>query len=104
MRAFYPDGYHLLLRDLDRATPIDDVIAWIDDPERRCPPTPKRPRAALARRSNDALPLPRHFAVGWIVAGPVAQLDRASPSEGEGRTFESCRVRQSFQRLIEQPI
>jgi hypothetical protein len=29
--------------------------------------------------------------------GPVAQLDRASPSEGEGRTFESCRVRQSFQ-------
>src|SRR6185437_12465495 len=30
-------------------------------------------------------------------AGPVAQLDRASPSEGEGRTFESCRVRQSFQ-------
>jgi hypothetical protein len=30
-------------------------------------------------------------------AGPVAQLDRASPSEGEGRTFESCRVRQFFQ-------
>jgi hypothetical protein len=29
-------------------------------------------------------------------AGPVAQLDRASPSEGEGRTFESCRVRQVF--------
>lgn len=27
--------------------------------------------------------------------GPVAQLDRASPSEGEGRTFESCRVRHS---------
>jgi hypothetical protein len=31
-------------------------------------------------------------------AGPVAQLDRASPSEGEGRTFESCRVRQVFQK------
>ncbi len=29
-----------------------------------------------------------------MCAGPVAQLDRASPSEGEGRTFESCRVRQ----------
>jgi hypothetical protein len=28
--------------------------------------------------------------------GPVAQLDRASPSEGEGRAFESRRVRQSF--------
>ncbi len=39
--------------------------------------------------------------IGWSRlgprrAGPVAQLDRASPSEGEGRTFESCRVRQYF--------
>jgi hypothetical protein len=25
--------------------------------------------------------------------GPVAQLDRALPSEGKGHTFESCRVR-----------
>jgi hypothetical protein len=25
---------------------------------------------------------------------PVAQLDRALPSEGKGHTFESCRVRQ----------
>ncbi len=25
---------------------------------------------------------------------PVAQLDRALPSGGKGRTFESCRVRQ----------
>jgi hypothetical protein len=24
---------------------------------------------------------------------PVAQLDRALPSEGKGHTFESCRVR-----------
>lgn len=30
---------------------------------------------------------------------PVAQLDRALPSEGKGRTFESCRVRQIFQAL-----
>ena len=34
-----------------------------------------------------------------VRAGPVAQLDRASPSEGEGRTFESCRVRQWFQSV-----
>jgi hypothetical protein len=27
---------------------------------------------------------------------PVAQLDRALPSEGKGHTFESCRVRQGF--------
>ena len=35
VRAFYPAGYHLLLRDLDRITPIDDILAWIyrpDDP------------------------------------------------------------------------
>src|SRR6516162_3267901 len=31
---------------------------------------------------------------------PVAQLDRALPSEGRGREFESRRVRQSFQRLM----
>ncbi|MDE2515622.1 MAG: lysophospholipase [Rhodospirillales bacterium] len=30
--AFYPHGYHLLLRDLDRKVPIDDIIAWIEDP------------------------------------------------------------------------
>lgn len=30
--AFYPAGYHLLLRDRDRAVPIGDVLAWINDP------------------------------------------------------------------------
>ena len=30
-------------------------------------------------------------------SAPVAQLDRALPSEGKGHTFESCRVRQSNQ-------
>lgn len=29
VRAFYPHGYHLLPRDLSRAEPIADVIAWI---------------------------------------------------------------------------
>jgi hypothetical protein len=32
-------------------------------------------------------------------AGPVAQLDRALPSEGRGREFESRRVRQFFKDL-----
>ena len=36
-RAFYPGGYHLLLRDLDRARPIEDVIAWIRDPSAPLP-------------------------------------------------------------------
>jgi hypothetical protein len=31
---------------------------------------------------------------------PVAQLDRALPSEGKGHTFESCRVRQQSQKPL----
>ena len=30
--AFYPEGHHLLLRDLDRALPITDVVRWMHDP------------------------------------------------------------------------
>ena len=44
-RAFYPDGYHLLLRDLDREKPIGDVIAWIRDPKA---PLPSGSEAAAA--------------------------------------------------------
>ena len=35
--------------------------------------------------------------------GPVAQLDRASGYEPEGREFESLRARQSFQALTKAP-
>jgi acylglycerol lipase len=35
--AFYPDGYHLLLRDQDRAIPIGDILAWIRHPEEPLP-------------------------------------------------------------------
>ena len=31
-RAYYADGYHLLLRDLGRALPIGDIVAWIGGP------------------------------------------------------------------------
>ncbi len=31
-RAYYPAGYHLLLRDRGRAAPTRDVLAWMDDP------------------------------------------------------------------------
>jgi acylglycerol lipase len=37
VRAFYPDGYHLLPRDLKRAAPIGDIIAWLLDPEAPLP-------------------------------------------------------------------
>lgn len=30
--AYYPAGYHLLLRDLNRALPIGDTLAWLNDP------------------------------------------------------------------------
>jgi hypothetical protein len=30
--ALYPNGYHMLLRDLDAATVRGDVVAWIADP------------------------------------------------------------------------
>ena len=33
-RAVYPNGYHLLMRDLDRQAVINDVIAWIRRPGR----------------------------------------------------------------------
>ena len=61
----------------------------------------------LCRRSfhagqNRAIsgPLPLR-AVSSIEDGqaPVAQLDRALPSEGKGRTFESSRARHIFQEL-----
>jgi alpha-beta hydrolase superfamily lysophospholipase len=29
--AYYPNGYHLLLRDKGRATPTSDILAWIRD-------------------------------------------------------------------------
>ncbi|HET7881134.1 MAG TPA: alpha/beta fold hydrolase [Acetobacteraceae bacterium] len=29
VRAFYPGGYHLLLRDHERMTPIDDILYWM---------------------------------------------------------------------------
>jgi hypothetical protein len=32
-----------------------------------------------------------------IYSAPVAQLDRALPSEGRGHKFESCRVHQLYQ-------
>lgn len=44
-RGFYPDGYHLLLRDLGRAVPITDILAWLWDP---AAPLPSGAEAAAA--------------------------------------------------------
>jgi alpha-beta hydrolase superfamily lysophospholipase len=37
VRAFYPGGYHLLLRDKDRAVAIGDILAWIRDSQAPLP-------------------------------------------------------------------
>ena len=37
VRAFYPDGYHLLLRDKARAVPISDILEWISHPDAPLP-------------------------------------------------------------------
>ena len=44
---------------------------------------------------NPALPKRRGSAIQPPRLAPVAQLDRALPSEGKGHTFESCRARQN---------
>ncbi|MBV9785282.1 MAG: lysophospholipase [Acidisphaera sp.] len=49
--AYYPAGYHLLLRDLDRAAPIGDVIAWMHTPGQPLPSGADRAAAEwLARQ------------------------------------------------------
>ncbi|MBN8929781.1 MAG: hypothetical protein J0H19_24575 [Rhodospirillales bacterium] len=51
MRAFYPEGYHLLLRDLHRITPTEDIITWMRAPEAPLPSGADRAAAAwLARQ------------------------------------------------------
>ena len=51
-RAVYPNGYHLLMRDLDRQAPINDVIAWINDPNALLPSGADIAAAAWASRFN----------------------------------------------------
>src|SRR5690606_25751143 len=46
------------------------------------------------RKSKPSTSLRPFSGLARIRPAPVAQLDRALPSEGRGREFESCRVRQ----------
>jgi acylglycerol lipase len=48
-RSFYPNGYHLLPRDLGRAAPIGDTLAWLRDP---AAPLPSGGEEAAARWMN----------------------------------------------------
>ncbi len=44
--AYYPAGYHLLMRDHERITPIEDTIAWILRPDVPLPSGADRAAAA----------------------------------------------------------
>ena len=57
-------------------------VTPLDPAERRSAPRGPLPAAAQSATSSRE--------------APVAQLDRALPSEGKGHTFESCRVRHLF--------
>jgi acylglycerol lipase len=52
VRAFYPKGYHLMLRDKDRATPIGDILAWIRDPQAPLPSGAERAAAMWLAKQN----------------------------------------------------
>ncbi len=52
VRAFYPNGYHLLLRDLDRVTPIDDILFWMRYPDQPLPSGGDRAAAAWLAKQD----------------------------------------------------
>ena len=68
--GFYPDGYHLLLRDHDRAEVIGDVVSWITDPAAPLPSGAEaRARAWLAAHGGRHAPV--LLGAGPLRAGPL---------------------------------
>lgn len=52
VRAFYPEDYHLMLRDHERGVPIGDIISWLRDPSAPLPSGAEAAAVAwLARQS-----------------------------------------------------
>lgn len=52
-QAFYPAGYHLLLRDTHRITPIDDILAWMRHPDAPLPSGADRAAQAWLQKQED---------------------------------------------------
>lgn len=50
--AFYPNGYHLLLRDKKRAQPIGDIVSWIRNPHAPLPSGAQQAASAWLVRQN----------------------------------------------------
>jgi len=49
--AYYPHGYHLLLRDLDRAEVLGDILAWLADADAPLPSKADRAAAQWLART-----------------------------------------------------
>ncbi len=75
-KAFYPAGYHLLLRDHERVTPIEDIMSWIRDPDAPLPSGADRAAAAWLAKQP---PTP-----GYVL---VAENRRRAPSEAASDRF-----------------
>lgn len=54
--AFYPNGYHLLLRDNERAAPIGDILAWIGNTAAPLPSGADQAAAAWLDRQDASAP------------------------------------------------
>ncbi len=50
--VLYPQGYHMLTRDLDGARVVQDIMAWLEDPAASLPSGNERPRERLAQQVN----------------------------------------------------
>ena len=59
-----------------------------------CSPAPLQAIARSEIRIHCSVSCDEICRLGWLLQlAPVAQLDRALPSEGRGHRFDSCRVR-----------
>ena len=94
--AYYPDGRHLLTRDLHRARVLDDVLAFLRDPSAPLPsappPIPRPDRRG--GRSGDSAPLaPAHPREGGDLR-PVTRTRsvRAPRLRGDERVIKDVRT------------
>jgi acylglycerol lipase len=55
--ALYPNGYHLLLRDLQSATVLTDIVAWMHDPGANLPSGADIGARAVLTGSDDSVAL-----------------------------------------------
>ena len=55
--AYYPEGYHLLLRDHDRAVPIGDIVAWLGAPSAALPSGAERAAEEWLATQDQGTPL-----------------------------------------------